>query len=378
VSYEVLASAPGRLDFLNTHQDYKGLPVVSVAVNLRTRVKARRLRGTCRARSLNTGESAEFRPGEPPAGRGFADYVKAAVASLRSSGVDVGGCELEVVSEIPIASGMASSAALLVATVGALSALWGGPTDPAFVAEAAYRAEREVMGIPCGRLDQYGSAFGRISLINTRPPYDVERLELGEGVFVALDSGVRHSTAEVHPQRQRELDEGLRALLAVAPPGIREKLSERHWEVKWEELDEDELKPYLGRIPRMYANRILFTIRMHRSTMVALEILRGRKAEAPYLPPLDGEDWRARGVGAVMTYQHGLLRDLYDVSIPQLDRLVEGALARGAYGAKLSGAGLGGIVMALAPESAADAVRGIGEARSWVLKVDDGLRVEYL
>ncbi|MGC8583221.1 MAG: galactokinase family protein [Thermoproteus sp.] len=378
MSYEVLASAPGRLDFLNTHQDYKGLPVVSVAINLRTRVKARRLRGVCRARSLNTGESAEFRPGELPAGKSFADYVKAAVASLQRSGVEVGGCELEVDSDVPIASGMASSAALLVAAVGALSALWGGPADPAFVAETAYRAEREVMGIPCGRLDQYGSAFGRISYINTKPPYNVERLELDRGVFVALDSGVRHSTAEVHPQRQRELDEGLRALLAVAPPSIREKLAERHWEVRWEELDEEELKPYLDKIPRVPANRILFTIRMHRSTLVALDILRGRKAEAPYLPPLDGDDWRARGVGAVMTYQHSLLRDLYDVSIPELDRLVEGALAKGAYGAKLSGAGLGGVVMALAPEAAAGSVRGVGEARSWVLKVDDGLRVEYL
>ena len=376
--FEVLASAPGRLDFLNTHQDYKGLPVVSVAINLRTRAKAGRREGVCRAKSLNTGEYGEFKPGELPAGRSFIDYVKAAVASLMRSGVRIGGCDLEVDSEVPVASGMASSAALLVATVGALSALWGGSSEPSFVAEAAYVAEREIMGIPCGRLDQYGSAFGGISYINTKPPYNVERLSLEGGVFVALDSGLRHSTADIHPRRQKELDEGLRALMGITPPSIREKLAERHWEARWEELDEDELRPYLEKIPRVLANRILFTIRMHKSTLAALEILRGRKVAAPFLPELEGDDWRLKGVGAVMTYQHMLLRDLYDVSTPELDSLVSGALAKGAYGAKLSGAGLGGIVMALASEERAGSIKGLGEAKSWVLRVDEGLRVEFL
>ncbi len=376
--FEVLASAPGRLDFLNTHQDYKGLPVVSVAINLRTRAKAGRLEGLCRAKSLNTGEAGEFKPGDPPRGRSFIDYVKAAVLSLMRFGVNVSGCVLEVESDVPVASGMASSAALLVSVAGALSALWGGLVEPSFVAEAAYVAEREIMGIPCGRLDQYGSAFGGISYINTRPPYNVERLSLEGGVFVALDSGLRHSTADIHPRRQRELEEGLKALIAAAPPRIREKLSEKYWEVKWEELDEEELRPYLEAIPRALANRILFTIRMHRSTLLALEILRGHKVEAPFLPELDGDDWRLKGIGAVMTYQHSLLRDLYDVSTPELDALVAGAISRGAYGAKLSGAGLGGIVMALASEGRAESIKGIGEAKSWTLKVDEGLKIQFL
>lgn len=378
--FEVVASAPGRLDFLNTHQDYKGLPVVSVAVNLRTYAWAKRARGACRAKSLNTGESAEFKPGELPSGRSFPDYVKAAVVALAEAGVDVGGCELAVRGEVPIASGMASSAALLVASVAALSRLWGGRTDPAFAAETAYRAEREIMGIPCGRLDQYGSAFGGIAYINTRPPYNVERLSLGEGAFVALDSGIRHSTADVHPKRQAELDEGLRALAEAAPPGLKEKLRGNHSEVKWEELAEEELAPYLAKVPRPAARRIIFTLRMHASTLAALEVLRGRKVEAPYIDPkaYDYPDWRARAVGAVMTYQHSLLRDLYDVSLPELDRLVDGAIVRGAYGAKLSGAGLGGVVIALAPEEAAERVRGMGEARRWALRVDEGLKVEDL
>ncbi|MFB6490769.1 MAG: galactokinase family protein [Thermoproteus sp. AZ2] len=380
-SYEVAASAPGRLDFLNTHQDYKGLPVVSVAVNLRTYAWARGgAPGACGVQSANTGESAEFRPGEPPRGRSFPDYVKAAVIALGKAGVEARGCELLVEGEVPVGAGMASSAALLVAVAAALSYIWGGRTDPAFIAEVAYAAEREVMGIPCGRLDQYGSAFGGIAYINTRPPYSVEGLPPVEGSFIALDSGIRHSTAEIHPRRQAELDEGLRALASIAPPGLRERLSGRHYEIKWEELSEEELKPYLAKIPEASAKRILFTLRMHSSTLKALEILRGRKAEAPYIPPsaYEGPDWRARAVGAVMTYQHALLRDLYDVSLPELDKIVEGAVRAGAYGAKLSGAGLGGIVMALAPEQAAEGVKGVGEARRWVLKIDRGLEVKAL
>lgn len=379
--YEVVASAPGRLDFLNTHQDYKGLPVVSVAVNLRTYAWARRgAPGICKAYSSNTGESAEFKPGEPPRGRSFSDYIKAAVIALGRAGVEARGCELFVEGEVPVGAGMASSAALLVAATAALSYIWGGRVDPAFVAETAYIAEREVMGIPCGRLDQYGSAFGGIAYINTRPPYSVESLPSVEGSLIALDSGIRHSTAEIHPRRQAELDEGLRALASIAPPGLRERLSGRHYEIKWEELNEEELRPYLARIPEALAKRILFTLRMHSSTLVALEILRGRRVEASYIPPsaYEGPDWRARAIGAVMTYQHALLRDLYDVSLPELDKIVEGAVRAGAYGAKLSGAGLGGTVMALAPEPSAERIRGVGEARRWVLKIDRGLAVEAL
>jgi len=87
-------------------------------------------------------------------------------------------------------------------------------------------------------------------------------------------------------------------------------------------------------------------------------------------------------IGLIMTYQHILLRDLYEVSLPVLDELVDLSIKMGAYGAKLSGAGLGGAVIALIPSTSIGELivreaigRGLA-TKGWVVEVDDGLRVD--
>ena len=95
-------SAPGRLDFLNTHQDYKGLPVVSIAVNLRAYLTAAEGGGKCVVSSRNTGDVCEFEVGERPRGRGFCDYMKAAVLAVGARRCFRG----ELYSQIPIGAGM--------------------------------------------------------------------------------------------------------------------------------------------------------------------------------------------------------------------------------------------------------------------------------
>jgi galactokinase len=355
----VKTSAPGRLDFLNTHQDYKGLPVVSVAVDLRTRVAVEEA-ARCEITSQNTGEHCVFSPGEPPSGRAFCDYVKAAVVALRRAGVELRGFRGVLSSDVPIGAGMASSAALLVALTSALLRLAGRDPDLYTVAELAYAAEREVLGIPCGRLDQYGSAFGRVALIHTRPPVKVQQLDLPGGVFVVLDSGIRHSTAEVHTKRQEELSKAVEMLKQTL--GVR---CEGFWDFPWHLLygREDAVE----QLPEPMRSRVVFTLEMQKSTERALELLR-----SPLAPP--GEVLKA--VGREMTLQHKLLAELYEVSLPRLDKLVEEAIDAGAYGAKLSGAGLGGVVIALAPdrETAEKIGRRSSAERWWAVQVDEGLR----
>jgi galactokinase len=269
----VKTSAPGRLDFLNTHQDYKGLPVVSVAVDLRTRVAVEEA-ALCEIMSQNTGEHCVFSPGEPPSGRAFCDYVKAAVEALRRAGVELRGFRGVLSSDVPIGAGMASSAALLVALTGALLRLAGRDADLYTVAELAYAAEREVLGVPCGRLDQYGSAFGRVSLIHTRPPVNVQQLDLPGGVFVVLDSGIRHSTAEVHAKRQEELSIAVEMLKQTL--GVR---CEGFWDFPWHLLygREDAVE----QLPEPMRSRVVFTLEMQKSTERALELLRSHLAPPP-------------------------------------------------------------------------------------------------
>ena len=376
---EVVASAPGRLDLLNTHQDYKGLPVVGVAINLRCYVAVGEAGMGTRSKvgSLNLrGEGRawldEFDAVKPAlrGGGWFGDYVRAAVKALLNAGYSVPQFHALIHSEVPIASGLSSSAALLVSLIKALTTLVGSDLSPKEVAELAYTAEHDVLGVPCGRLDQYTSAYGGVVLVRTKPPYGAERLPFSEGVYVASVTPLRHSTASIHSVRQAEIEEGLKALLKQPlPESLRRRLGSRYWEPDWASLSEEELKPYLNKIPEVPRKRILYTLKAHASTTLALKAMRGEgvrleeaintfgehalrhaiKAtgiadnlrEAPSKLP------RITAVAAAMNHQHTLLRDLYEVSTPEIEAVINTSLKAGAAGSKLSGAGLGGATASL-------------------------------
>lgn len=395
---DAVVSAPGRLDFLNTHQDYKGLPVVAVGINLRTYVAIRRSgNGKIVVGSGNIkDESIEYvdeffaeNPellGKP---KWFGNYIRAAVLTLRMKGFKVGGAQVWIRSWVPIGSGLGSSGTLLVSVIAAFNEVFNLGLSTKDIAELAYVAEHDVMGIPCGRLDQYAAAFGNIVYIETKPPYNVDVLPTIPGFFVAVDTGIRHSTAEIHPTRQREIDEGLAKLVNIVPENVRSLLGQRYWEPKWELLDLSSLEPYLASVGEKSRKRIVFTLKTHRSTVLALKAIKG-------LPPSTDElaevievgfeeakkiiDQGTLGiVGAVMMYQHKLLSGFYDVSLPQIDLLVEKLVEFGALGAKLSGAGLGGAVIALFKDrsTAENAVKKVLElglgTRGWVLEIDKGV-----
>lgn len=395
---DVVVSAPGRLDFLNTHQDYKGLPVVAVGTNLRTYVAIKQnINGKVVVGSGNIkDEAAEYVDEFPIENlelvnkpKWFGNYVRAALLALKMKGLKVGGAHVWIRSWVPIGSGLGSSGTLLVSVIAAFNEVFNLGLTTKDVAELAYVAEHDVMGIPCGRLDQYAAAFGHIVYIETKPPYNVDVLPPIHGFFVAVDTGIRHSTAEIHPTRQREIDEGLSKLVGIVPDSIRSFLGRRYWEPKWELLELSLLEPYLGFVGEKSRKRIVFTLKTHRSTMLALEVIKGAVPSADELAEVleleikEAEkivDQGALGVvGAVMKYQHKLLSELYDVSLPQIDLLVEKLVELGALGAKLSGAGLGGAVIALFKDrlAAEDAIRKVLELglgiRGWVLEIDKGV-----
>jgi len=393
----VIVSAPGRIDLLNTHQDYKGLPVVGVAINLRTYVgasKSSRLK--CRAYSTNLNEQDLFSLEELEVRRErkhFGDYMRAGLRALIESGYRVSCFNATIQSEVPIASGLASSAALLVSYISAVLRLSGYEISKGEVAELAFRAANQVMGIPCGRLDQYSSAYGGFLLIRTRPPYGVSEIDFKDGVFVVVDTGIRHSTADIHPKRQEELRRGLAELMSLRlPPEIREYIDYDYYKTDWEKIEISEIEKYLKNIDQALAKRILYTLKAHRSTMFAVKVLKGyspdleeimemlevKKPKAEEM--ISSENLRLRILGEVMTYQHWLLSDLYDVSLPVIDDIVRSALEAGALGAKLSGAGLGGSVVALVDnedrgKKVLSAMLKAGGSRGWIVKVDEGVVV---
>ncbi|WFO76265.1 GHMP kinase [Desulfurococcaceae archaeon MEX13E-LK6-19] len=394
-----IVSVPGRLDFLNTHQDYKGLPVVSIGVNLRCftaiaksssdrsivvsfnlRIYRKKYYDVFSVKNIGSIEK-----------KLFSNYLKSCVKVLIDSGYRLEEFKAGIYSDVPIGAGMASSAALTTSFIGALNSLFNLGLSRKDIAEYAYKAEHDVLGIPCGRLDQYGCVYGNISLINTKPPYNVEQLPKLEGVFVVLDSGIKHSTAKIHPRRQEEINTGLRLLLTQnIPDSLRRKLGYNYWEPEWGSLSLEELAPYLSKLPPTPRKRIVFTIKMHKSTIEALKILRGNAVDHDFLEEavstvrqfLQEEvslENKEELIGLIMTYQHILLKELYDVSLPILDKLVIESIKAGAYGAKLSGAGLGGVVIALARDYnvAKNIIKKasiIGARQAWIVEVDDGIK----
>jgi galactokinase len=385
-----LVSAPGRADFLNTHQDYKGLPVVPVAVRLRC-YSAGFLNHSeiVRFASLNLKEeSKDFRDEFSldsigiRGGGWFGDYVRA-IFSLFSQAIQrVQGMDIALWSEVPIGSGLSSSASLEVSVVKLVSNCLGHELSLREIAEIAYRAEHDIVGIPCGRLDQYASAFGGVMKLQTKPPFNVEQLSAYDLLFIIAYSGEQRRITAIHPIRQEEINKALRLLMdeVQVPASLASKLGYSYYGALWEDITEEEIVPYLSSLPKELADRILFTIRMQASTKHALELLRKAEPRNPHPNETSRID-RLSALGSVMNYQHELLRDLYDVSTPRLEELRNTLLQSGALGAKISGAGLGGSILALVRDSnlAEEAKKSCiasGFPQVWASAPDQGVRLE--
>jgi len=177
------------------------------------------------------------------------------------------------------------------------------------------------------------------------------------------------------------------------PEALKENLGYAFDEPKWEEIGEEEIEDFLSVMDDKAKQRILFTLRMQKSTESALKILRFERIGKEEIVMNLGQDrWENirkspqeerdhRILGEVMNDQHCLLRDLYDLSLPELEDICSAALGVGAYGAKISGAGMGGSIIALVKNEekgrdVIDACLSVGAKEGWVSKVGEGVRVE--
>jgi len=390
---KIISAAPGRADFLNTHQDYKGLPVVPIAVNLRTYMTVLDEEDKFIVNSLTlkrekSKHTDEFERNNPPLlgeSKWFGNYLRAVVKALNKfKGIEFNkGLRIIIDSDIPIGSGLASSAALEVSFLTLLNYYFNIGLSKEEIAELAFLSENQVMKIPCGRLDQYSSAIGGAILIYPNPPVKIEKLPLENLHFVIVDSGIRHSVSEIHPVRQKEIDNGLKELLNLnIPSSLKEKLGQHYYDTKWQGIKLDEINNYLSRIDKVSAKRIIFTLKMQECTEIALKIIYNRKLSSEELGKIDAEehDDKIVLIGKVMNKQHELLRDYYDVSLPEIEMIRSSMLKAGALGVKISGAGMGGSLIALVRDKDSskrviDAALKSGAANGWYVEISEGAKI---
>jgi len=306
--------APGRVNLIGDHTDYAGGLVLPIAVDLGVRLSvdpAERIQLT------SGGHAVDLAADGTGNADGWGRYPAAVAAELAELGRRPIGIEGAVEADLPIGAGLSSSAALEVATGLALCAVAEFALAPMELATACQRAELRAVGVPCGILDQAASLLGRAGsalLLDCRT-LEYRHVPLPDEVaVVVVDSGQRQLEHTGYAERQRELAAGMASRV-------------RHVETENQRV---------------------------RDTVDALE--RGEIGE----------------LGRLFRESHESLRDDYEVSTPEVERLVERAYDAGALAARLTGGGFGGSIVVLAERQRAPGVAQRLGGR--VVRASDGAR----
>ncbi len=330
VAPETVAFAPGRVNLLGEHTDYNGGYVLPVPLVLGVAVAIGRggAPGTVHMAS-DQFDKDDIRRIDAPATGVWSDYVLGSLAAIAASEIAGAGVRLFVSGNLPVGAGLSSSAAVEVCTLRAAAGLFGKTIDPVALAMLARHVENDYAGVPCGIMDQFAISAGNTGealFLDTRTlEHRPVPLPAGHG-FLVVHSGVSHRLADDgYAARVAECT----AACAALGVGMLSDLSEANLE-RIAALDD----PLAGR-----ARHIVTENR---------RVLEGVEA-------LDRGD--AARFGALMVASHISQRDDFEVSMPEVDALVDGALAAGATGARLTGGGFGGSVVVLVAEDRAAMLR---------------------
>src|ERR1700740_297285 len=160
----VVAFAPGRVELLGNHTDYNEGLALAAAIHLGVTVHAEKIEADVMEVSSETNgraASAPLKNLQRLDAQPWANYPVEVVRILREAGFEIGGLRLRVSSNLPLGSGLSSSAAFEVATAVAVLELFGLSIEPMALAQICHKAEKQFVGVRCGLLDQASSVFGK-------------------------------------------------------------------------------------------------------------------------------------------------------------------------------------------------------------------------
>ncbi|MFE5924061.1 galactokinase [Streptomyces sp. NPDC056468] len=323
-------AAPGRVNLIGEHTDYNDGFVMPFALpHTAVAAVSRRTDGALRLHSADVeGGVVELRVEklEPESDRNWTAYPSGVVWALRQAGHALTGADIHLASTVPAGAGLSSSAALEVVVALALNDLYDLGLKGWQLARLCQRAENVYVGAPVGIMDQTASACceaGHALFLDTRDlsqkqiPFDLA----AEGMrLLVVDTQVKHSHSEGEYGKRRAGCEKGAALLGV--DALRD--------VAYDELD--------AALDRLGDDEEVRRLVRH----VVTEDQRVEQVVAL----LESGDTRA--IGPVLTAGHASLRDDFRISCPELDLVVDTALAGGALGARMTGGGFGGSAIVLA------------------------------
>ncbi|GID94408.1 galactokinase [Amorphoplanes digitatis] len=326
-------AAPGRVNLIGEHTDYNDGFVLPFALGQRVVAAA--------ARSPEPGwtvcsdfapEPVTFTSTEIGAVQGWAAYVAGVVWALHDAGFEVPPARIAITSDVPVGAGVSSSAALESAVLTALVDLGGLDLPVAARPALAQRAENVYVGAPTGIMDQSASIRceqGRALFLDCRTleveqiPFDLAAAGLA---ILIINSNAPHQHVDgEYGARRRSCEEaarilGVPALRDVHPGELDEALTK---------LDDEVMR-----------RRVRHVVTEDQRVLDTVEQLRAG---------------RIREIGPLMTASHASMRDDFEITVPEVDVAVRAALAAGAYGARMTGGGFGGCVLALIDADRAEA-----------------------
>lgn len=344
----ITAKAPARLCLFGEHQDYLGLPVIAMSIDLFLRAEggvADDPKLTLRFLDMDREDVVPLAHA-PFDYRFDNDFVHSTLRVLQRYGHGVSPLNLDFSSMIPVNSGSSSSTAMILALMAALLVSDGGCPDPEKIAKMAFEAEVLEFNAPGGMMDQVSIAMGGLRLIEFEPKMSTTLYDFDPGTFVLGNSGQPKNTVEILSRLKTPL-EAIRKRLE-AEGGSLETLSES--EAKGLTDDPRVLEYLLGAIE----NRDL--------TRAARQLFSGTSPDP-------------REFGRLLTQHQRVLARRLEVSTPKLDAMIEAAEQAGAYGSKINGSGGGGAMFAYAPENpeaVAEAINRVG-GQAIVVRMSGGL-----
>ena len=326
---DVIARAPGRVNLIGEHTDYNDGFVLPVAIDREVRVAMRRRPdGRVRLYAANFRRRTAFPIDDirhQPRER-WSHYQRGVAHVLQQNGYRLGGFDAVVEGDVPTGAGLSSSAAVEVATATALKALFGLDLDPVRLALLCQKAENEFVGVNCGIMDQFISALGKRDaalLLDCRSLQTRHVPLTGDVQIVVADTAVKRGLVDSEYNQRRAQCEAAARLLAERLPGV----------TALRDVTPEQLHRFAGALPEVVHRRARHVVTENERVLASVAAL---------------EQSDLAVFGRLMYESHASLRDDYEVTVPQLDVLVEAARAvPGAIGARMTGAGFGGCTVNL-------------------------------
>ena len=317
-----IAHAPGRVNLIGEHTDYNGGMVLPTMLPVGVTVAMRpRTDNIVRIASEMFDQPFEGTLDDAKTGA-WADYALGAVIFPRNAGLLRAGADVAIQSTMPAGGGLSSSASLIVAILKAARAHSGTEMTDQDIALLARRVETEFIGVPVGIMDQMAVALAA--------PGQALALDTKSLSYELIDLPTTHHMAVIHSGQHRQLNDGRYAERKVECDAARNILN-----VDDICLLTDDALAQAPTMPNMLNARVRHCVTEHRRTVAAAQALKSGDMDA---------------LGALMNESHRSMRDDFDMSLPEIDALVADVQRHGAIGARLTGGGFGGCIVACVPK----------------------------